>query len=815
MTEPGAWILAIDMGTTSTVVATRVGDRMAEVVEVDGQRTIPSTVFVDDDGSLPVGTTAVQLGAGRPDRAVRAPKRRLDVEEPIVVGGRALSAAELVAALLRHGSQEAIRMHGSQPSEVRLTHPVAWPNRSLARLREASVLAGLGEPRLIPEPIAAAHSLRSTPEVGERIAIYDLGGETFDTVALEVTADGFTPVSKALGSRAVGGELLDEMIMAHVGERVGTDLADQLLGSEEPNWIRANTELRRSCRAAKESISSHPYAEVAVMTPAGLVSERLARSDIERLAAPLVDETVSLLARVIEAAGGVEMIHLVGGGSRLPIVTETIRKRWPGLAIGQTGDPRVAVALGAASVSSDETSGQLVIESERVTPPTPPAAQAVAVAPPTPPARPQAPGSRFESTTALGSASTVPPTPTPTPAPAPTPIPVAAGSDRAASTRRRLPWLVAGVILLATLGFSAWALPRLLSNNGGSQTAATDSSNTSVATASPTSDPSDDDDDRPNLEPNLRRFTVGNGGFIDYVVSTTDTNECPRGELAARDVSEVEPGPPIMMLAAESELVGGGGGWPMLIIERCNREVVSFQSGFVIQEVLDPTTVAPLTLTPEPLFITNLFFDPVDELFLADARFERGTDWRSVEIDVTAGTVNDLGPSPERTRVDLYPGGLVIADGLTGEREDFLNFGSSRSSVSPALFSAFLSDGVELDIPESCAGIFDEVISYGGLALGFRNDEMLGWFLQPAHPNRPFTRSGIGIASHMFEIRATGVNDIETFTEEGRQMIRFKEPEQGLGFDDYVASVSGTSSVDHVIELYAGVHCEEMVFRFR
>lgn len=798
------------MGTTSTVVATRVEGRPAEIVEVDGQRTMPSIVFVDDDGSLPVGMTAAQLGAGRPDRAVRAPKRRMDVDEPIVVGGRGLSAVELVAALLRHAANEAIRMHGSDPSEVRLTHPVAWPDRALARLREASAAAGLGDARLVPEPIAAAHSLQTTPPVGARVAIYDLGGETFDTVALEVAEEGFVPVSKALGSRAVGGELLDEMIMAHLGERVGPEIVDQLLVSDDPGWTRANSELRSASRAAKESISSHPYAEVAVMTPGGLLSERLTRPDLEQLAAPLVAETIPLLERVIEAAGGVEMIHLVGGGSRLPIVTETIRQRWPGLEIGQTGDPRVAVALGAASISRSEAGRPLVIESERVTPPTPPASHSVAKPPM--PAHPVLPVNREPVGTAphTSAAATAGPTQTPLASPT-TPAPVRAPD--AEPSPSRLPWLVAAAILVVGFGVAGWMATRIFGDGGNNQ-AAVDGTSTTTISGATTSESSAIGDDGPTLEPDLRRFVVGWGGFIDYVVSTTDTGDCPIGDLAARSRFEVDPGPTIARLAVESEIVGGGPGNTMLIIERCNREIVSFKTGVEIEEVLDPTTVAPLELDPAPLFLKNARFDVVDDTFSADARFEPGINWRSVEIDVATRTVTDLGPSPARPRVDLYPGGLFLTDSLTLERQQNIPFGSSRSLVVGALTPVFLYEERSIEIPESCAGVFDDVIFWNGLAMGFLGDEMIGWYLMPEYPTRFFSSAGIGLSSHIFEIRDTGA-EIESFSVEDRRMIRFNDPAEFTGFDDYVASVSGTSSVDFIHEVYAGVHCEELVFRFR
>ena len=85
----GLWTLAIDFGTSFTVAAVRTGQRSPEVIEVGGERRVPSVVFVDEDGSIRVGRAAEDLAASRPGRAVRAPKRRLGEPAPVVLGARA------------------------------------------------------------------------------------------------------------------------------------------------------------------------------------------------------------------------------------------------------------------------------------------------------------------------------------------------------------------------------------------------------------------------------------------------------------------------------------------------------------------------------------------------------------------------------------------------------------------------------------------------------------------------------------------------------------------------------------------------------
>lgn len=806
MTPKVGWTLAIDIGTTSTVVTTRVGSSRAEVVEVDGQRTIPSIVFVDDDGSLPVGTTAVQLAATRPDRAVRAPKRRLDDDGPIVVAGRALTAVELVAALLDHGAREALRRHGASPTVVRLTHPVAWSERARQRLEEAARRAGLFEPHLVAEPIAAAHSLIERPPVGGRVAIYDLGGETFDTVALEVVDGGFELASRALGSRSVGGELLDEMIMARVGERLAPEIFDQLVVSEEISWVRANVELRSACRAAKEAVSSHPYAEVAVTTPAGLISERLARTEIEELAAPLVEETMTLLGHVIDEANGVDVVHLVGGGSRMPVVAAMVRERWPGVSVGETGDPRVAVAVGAATlvVPTDAlptTDGFVATEGDVA--------------------------SILDAQTPSEGATRLDPGPVPFGSRYQQPEPLEEqppAAEPASLGRGRI--VMGAVLAVLALGLGTVLAMNMLSE-GDTTTAPASQATTTQATATQPDEVSDTAEEQASelgssidestdevaevvpADDDRRRFVVGQTlDGEEYVVTTTGTGTCPVGELAVRAAGVTEPRSTLTIVATDLEVVEGPQG-SMLLVERCEGRFVSLRSGSQLAGSLDPATLSLIVLLPGPSELENLSFDFAAQRLFADAKFERLGGWTEIEIGLEDGSITEIGPSPPRPQLDVHPGGLTVTDSLTGEG-DAIAFGTLRPFVVEQL-SAVAPDGEAVVVPESCAATIDEVLSYDGIMLGFADDQLVGWYLDPDGALRIKTIDGIGVGSHLLDLNLLGLEPALA-DEDGRLLARFADEDGDPDFGIYIAQVSGPNNNDAIVHMFGGAACDELAF---
>lgn len=349
----GAWTLAVDFGTTSTVTAMCDDTGSPEILEVDGNRKMPSMVVVDNDHTIVVGIAAAGLARSMPQRTIRTPKNRLGDAVPIVVGGTPFQPVAFVTSVLKHVLDDATRFQGQPPTRTRLTYPATWNRPKRSRLLEAAVKAGYPEPELVAEPIAAALTYADATDlkVGDHVGVFDLGGGTFDTVVLRRTDSGFAVVGRPLGDPQLGGELFDEILMNYVGEQIDQAMWDQLLVSDEADWMRAAARLRAECKRAKEALSSHPVAEVSVGLPGGAVDVSITRDELDELIIPFIDEAIELLNTCMSDASNsgdtIDAIYVTGGASRMPVVEQRVRDAYPNTVVSRRGDPKVAVALGA------------------------------------------------------------------------------------------------------------------------------------------------------------------------------------------------------------------------------------------------------------------------------------------------------------------------------------------------------------------------------------------------------------------------------------------------------------------------------------
>ncbi len=357
---PG-WILAIDVGTTSTAAARRVGDRV-ELIQIQNGPRMPSMVFwregTGSTGRLALGNEAEELSTLAPWCLERRPKSRLG-EEFIQLGDKQLRPVEIVAAILREVYNEAISLSGGEPpAEIRLTHPARWQRSRLDKLAQAAKLAGLSDPVFVPEPVAAAvHFASERLADGEHVAVYDLGGGTLDTAVLKRAGRSFEVVGRTGGDEELGGEDFDDLLYRHLGEQLGGEVWEQLRGADERQdrtWAQANRELLRQARRAKEGLSRQPEYEFFLGPPVDQ-ELRATVADFEALIAPTLRGTVAELERTILAAGlqtaDMKAIYLAGGSSRIPLVARLIGERMA-LAPEHLDDPKAVIAMGAARLDS-------------------------------------------------------------------------------------------------------------------------------------------------------------------------------------------------------------------------------------------------------------------------------------------------------------------------------------------------------------------------------------------------------------------------------------------------------------------------------
>jgi actin-like ATPase involved in cell morphogenesis len=346
-----AYTLGIDLGTTHTAAAVRVGDRV-DIARLGGRRPeIPSVVFVDTDGTLLIGETAERHGAADPARLAREVKRRIGDPIPVLVGGSPYSAHALTGHLLQQVVQIVSDQQRARPSAVTVTHPANWGPYKRELLEQAARLAEVGNVTLGPEPEAAAVRYTTGQQVrpGEIIAVYDLGGGTFDAAVLRKTEAGFMLLGQPEGIEQLGGVDFDEAVFNHVLGALGDGVSR--LAPDDDDATAAVARLRRDCQEAKEALSFDTEVMIPVALPGLHTRLRLNRSEFEAMITPVLADTMAATRRALRSAGvapeDVTSILLAGGSSRIPVVAQLVGAEFERPVVLDP-DPEHSVAIGAA-----------------------------------------------------------------------------------------------------------------------------------------------------------------------------------------------------------------------------------------------------------------------------------------------------------------------------------------------------------------------------------------------------------------------------------------------------------------------------------
>lgn len=372
MGRPVTLRVAVDFGTSSTCVVASVNDREPQVVVVDGQPLLSSAVYAAPDGTLFVGQEAERQAAVDPSRYEPHPKRRID-EGELLLGATVLPVLDVVHAVLRRAVTEARRLAaGAEVDLLVLTHPAQWGAMRTRVLRQAAGRLAR-EVALVPEPVAAAvfHAATHSPtevnqdrtvefsgQVGDTLAVLDVGGGTVDaSVVRRMPVSGPRPrrggfqVLATRGDPTFGGADVDQALLEHVGSLVSSadpDAWRQLVEGRELADRRRRRVLRQDIRGAKETLSRHAYTDVPMPPP--FADAHVTREDLERLVAVPLGRAVDLTTTTIEAAGlraqQLNAIFLVGGSSRIPMVSRLVHER-TGVVPTTLDQPETVVARGA------------------------------------------------------------------------------------------------------------------------------------------------------------------------------------------------------------------------------------------------------------------------------------------------------------------------------------------------------------------------------------------------------------------------------------------------------------------------------------
>jgi molecular chaperone DnaK (HSP70) len=347
--------LGVDLGTTFVAAAISSGSQVEMVTLGDRSVVTPSVVFLREDGTAVTGEAAARRAAASPDRVAREFKRRLGDPTPIRLSGTAYPATDLLSLLLRDVLAKVTEVEGRAPEQVVLTHPANWGEFRRGLFAEVPDSLQLANTRTITEPEAAAAHYAASRQLGagEIMAVYDLGGGTFDATVVRKLEDGVETLGTPEGVERLGGVDFDQAVFGFID--FVSDGALSKLDPRDPTDAVALARVRQDCVLAKESLSADTETLLPVFLPGNHFDVRITREEFEGLVRAQIESTITSLSRALRSArvtvDELNAVLLVGGSSRIPLVAQMVSAELGRPVLIDT-HPKYAVALGAATVAS-------------------------------------------------------------------------------------------------------------------------------------------------------------------------------------------------------------------------------------------------------------------------------------------------------------------------------------------------------------------------------------------------------------------------------------------------------------------------------
>jgi len=368
-------IIGIDLGTTNSCVAIMDGKSAKVIENEEGMRTTPSMVAYTEDGETLIGMPAKRQAVTNPENTFFAVKRLIGRRwEDSVVGkdkdmvpykivkadngdawvesrGQKMAPAQISAQVLKKMKETAERHLGETVSQAVITVPAYFNDSQRQATKDAGKIAGLEVLRIINEPTAASLAYGLDKKGSQTIAVYDLGGGTFDISILEI-GDGVFEVKSTNGDTFLGGEDFDKRLIDYMADEFkkenGIDLRNDKLALQR---------LKEAAEKAKIELSSTTQTEVnlpfitADQSGPKHLTMKITRAKFEMLVDELIQRTIEPCRKALKdaglSAGDIQDVVLVGGMTRMPKVLETV-KRFFGKDPHQGVNPDEVVAIGAA-----------------------------------------------------------------------------------------------------------------------------------------------------------------------------------------------------------------------------------------------------------------------------------------------------------------------------------------------------------------------------------------------------------------------------------------------------------------------------------
>jgi molecular chaperone DnaK len=372
-------IIGIDLGTTNSVVAVMEGGAAKVIPSAEGSNTVPSVVAVKKDGERVVGVPAKRQAATNPKNTIFSVKRFIgrkysdsETQEDksrvpyeiksgrndavaVLMGDKEYTAEEVSAFVLQKLKADAEAYLGQAVTEAVITVPAYFNDAQRQATKNAGKIAGLEVKQIINEPTAAAIAYGLEKKTNEKVAVYDLGGGTFDVTILELAShDGESTfeVLSTNGDTHLGGDDFDKVLMDHIlaefKSQEGIDLTGQAEAIQRVKEAAEKAKIELS--SAQETEINLPFITADASGPKHLVM-KVSRAKFEQLTEELVKRSMEPVRKALADAKldpkNIDEVILVGGQTRMPKVIEAVREFF-GKEPNRSVNPDEAVALGAA-----------------------------------------------------------------------------------------------------------------------------------------------------------------------------------------------------------------------------------------------------------------------------------------------------------------------------------------------------------------------------------------------------------------------------------------------------------------------------------
>lgn len=342
-------VYGIDLGTTYSAISIINEFGTADVIEnMEGDNTTPSVVYFEDESNFVVGKEAKNSQKVYPDDTISLVKRLMGEKRELSFQGTTHTPESISALILRQLVEEANEQLEEDVNDVVITVPAYFGLVEKEATRTAGEIAGLNVKGIIAEPVAAAISAGFKPGASETVFVYDLGGGTFDCTVMTLSDEGIEVVAVD-GDRYLGGADWDEKLFDYV---LTTFVEKAGLDEDPADDDQFYQEILSEVESAKKSLTKKRSAKVRCSF--GSITEMIevTREKFEEITKPLVDQTLEIAERTLEAATAkkpnlnVTKYLLVGGSSRMPMISDALEKKF-GWELTVT-EFDLAVAKGAA-----------------------------------------------------------------------------------------------------------------------------------------------------------------------------------------------------------------------------------------------------------------------------------------------------------------------------------------------------------------------------------------------------------------------------------------------------------------------------------